>query len=122
MNSMPPEPAFMNFDQDVQLRGGDLGLSIGQIQMQLAHKLAGRNGFIPSSLLNHTTVTSVKQSHDFKRNSMALSNIPVLSASLTFNKTKTPANKHTGPQTSFPMTTPSNKYKQKTHAVVSYVN
>jgi hypothetical protein len=92
ISSIPPEPAFINFDHDTQLRAKskmpERGLSIGQIQMQLA--MSGRNGCVP--LLNHT---SVKQ--DAKRDSMALANVPVFNASLSINRTKTPASRHPGP-------------------------
>jgi len=78
-------------------------MSIGQIQIQLAQKIAvgGRNG-IPSALLNHS---AVKQSYDAKRSSQTLLNQSLVKSpqyaqisSATFYKTRTPALKSPGVQ------------------------
>lgn len=95
-------------------------MSIGQIQIQLAHKVSGRNG-IPTALLN---LTSVKQNP--KRTSVMQQQKSPLSSSVSFIQTRTPATKNPGPSMQLQMMTPSNKYRtiktkgQKT--VLNYVN
>ena len=117
-------PAFIHLDNDVQLRDRpdmlERGMSIGQIQIQLAQKIAvaGRNG-IPTALLNHS---AMKHSYDAKRSSNTLLNQSLVKSpqyaqisSAKFYKTRTPALKSPSitPQSAlqYQIGTPNNKYR-----------